>query len=95
MMSKCGISFNACGTSFFMFSISFSDRKRWVALTELSHTFNNCSISVNNNSSSISVAKAANYKYYNCTSKEELSLSPLYLKKSSAEIELDKKLNKG
>lgn len=61
----------------------------------LKSTFNNCSISVNNNSSSISVAKAANYKYYNCTSKEELSLSPLYLKKSSAEIELDKKLNKG
>lgn len=61
----------------------------------LKNTFNNCSISVNNNSSSISVAKAANYKYYNCTSKEELSLSPLYLKKSSAEIELDKKLNKG
>ena len=61
----------------------------------LKSTFNNCSISANNNSSSVSVAKAANYKYYNCTSKEELSLSPLYLKKSSAEIELDKKLNKG
>ena len=61
----------------------------------LKSTFNNFSISVNNNSSSISVAKAANYKYYNCTSKEELSLSPLYLKKSSAESELDKKLIKG
>lgn len=60
-------------------------------------SFKNCSImeGTANNSSACGVAKAALYKYFNCTSKEELALSPLYLKKSSAEIELEKKLNKG
>ena len=57
----------------------------------------NCCITegVQNNSSAIGIAKAANYKFSNCNFTEELSLSPLYLKKSSAEIELEKKLNKG
>ncbi len=56
--------------------------------------FNNCTLATDeeNNSSAKSIAKAAIYKHFNCNSKEELSLSPLYLKKSSAEIELEKKL---
>lgn len=45
-----------------------------------------------NVSNAVAIAKAGIYKYYNCNSEEELSLSPLYLKKSSAEIELEKKL---
>ena len=59
--------------------------------------FKNCFLSEGNqnNSSATGVAKAAIYKYFNCNSQEELSLSPLYLKKSSAEIELEKKINKG
>ena len=60
----------------------------------IKNNFNNCTIAKDeaNNSSAASIAKAAIYKHFNCNSKEELSLSPLYLKKSSAEIELEKKL---
>ena len=42
-----------------------------------------------NDSSSISIANAALYKFENNI--DDISLSPLYLKKSSAEIELEKK----
>lgn len=58
--------------------------------------FTNCQIvtGLKNNSSATSIAKAGIYKYYNCNSKDELSLSPLYLKKSSAELELEKKILK-
>ncbi len=60
----------------------------------IQNNFNNCTIAKDeeNNSSAVSIAKAAIYKHFNCNSNEELSLSPLYLKKSSAEIELEKKL---
>ena len=60
----------------------------------IQNNFNNCTIAKDeeNNSSAASIAKAAIYKHFNCNSNEELSLSPLYLKKSSAEIELEKKL---
>lgn len=63
----------------------------------IKESFKNSSITEGtaNNSSASGIAKAAIYKCFNCTSKEELALSPLYLKKSSAEIELEKKLNKG
>ena len=40
-MIKCGTSDNACGTYRFMRSISFSDRNKCVALTELSQINNN------------------------------------------------------
>ena len=65
--------------------------------SQIKASIKNCLITEGNanNSSASGVAKAAIYKYFNCTDKEDLSLSPLYLKKSSAEIELEKKLNKG
>lgn len=65
--------------------------------SSIQNSFKNCSITegTQNNSSAGGIAKAALYKYFNCTAKEDLTLSPLYLKKSSAEIELEKKLNKG
>ena len=65
--------------------------------SQIKASIKNCLITEgnSNNSSASGVAKAAIYKYFNCTDKEDLALSPLYLKKSSAEIELEKKLNKG
>ena len=65
--------------------------------SQIKYYFKNCLIAEGNanNSSASGIAKAAIYKYFNCTSKEDIALSPLYLKKSSAEIELEKKLNKG
>ena len=65
--------------------------------SQIKDSIKNCLITEgnSNNSSASGVAKAAIYKYFNCTDKEDLALSPLYLKKSSAEIELEKKLNKG
>ena len=60
----------------------------------IKNTFSNSSIAPENLnvSNAISIAKAGIYKYYNCNNEEDLSLAPLYLKKSSAEIELEKKL---
>ena len=65
--------------------------------SQIKASIKNCLITEgnSNNSSASGVAKAAIYKYFNCTDKEDLALYPLYLKKSSAEIELEKKLNKG
>ena len=43
---KCDTPFNACGTHFFIFSISLFDKNRCVALTESSHTSNNLFINI-------------------------------------------------